>query len=142
MPQRSQVHRRQGEQAAVRLFGFHTDPLQANVEGWTPASGDPNSGTGNSGSCCAEMDIWEAVSKARVRFMVKSLTSLIRTRSRLPLLLTPALLTVLALATPPAVLASLATTVTATRMVVISTPTDSELQTFSDLARLLTPSLR
>jgi cellulose 1,4-beta-cellobiosidase len=33
---------------------------QANVEGWTPASNSANSGTGQYGSCCAEMDIWEA----------------------------------------------------------------------------------
>ncbi|KAL3420687.1 glycosyl hydrolase family 7 [Phlyctema vagabunda] len=32
----------------------------ANVEGWTPASNSANSGTGQYGSCCAEMDIWEA----------------------------------------------------------------------------------
>ncbi|KUJ17569.1 cellobiohydrolase precursor [Mollisia scopiformis] len=33
---------------------------QANVEGWTPDSNSANSGTGQYGSCCAEMDIWEA----------------------------------------------------------------------------------
>jgi cellulose 1,4-beta-cellobiosidase len=33
---------------------------QANVEGWTPESNSANSGTGNHGSCCAEIDIWEA----------------------------------------------------------------------------------
>jgi cellulose 1,4-beta-cellobiosidase len=33
---------------------------QANVEGWEPASNDANAGTGKYGSCCAEMDIWEA----------------------------------------------------------------------------------
>ncbi|KAK5163357.1 uncharacterized protein LTR77_010730 [Saxophila tyrrhenica] len=33
---------------------------KANVDGWTPSDGDPNSGTGNIGACCAEMDIWEA----------------------------------------------------------------------------------
>ncbi|KKK12991.1 hypothetical protein ARAM_000917 [Aspergillus rambellii] len=32
----------------------------ANVEGWVPSSNDPNAGVGNHGSCCAEMDIWEA----------------------------------------------------------------------------------
>ena len=32
----------------------------ANVEGWTPSSNDPNSGVGGHGTCCAEMDIWEA----------------------------------------------------------------------------------
>jgi len=26
----------------------------ANVEGWNPAEGDPNSGAGTYGSCCAE----------------------------------------------------------------------------------------
>ncbi|KAI9930742.1 hypothetical protein MW887_011499 [Aspergillus wentii] len=33
---------------------------QANVEGWEPSDSDANSGVGNHGSCCAEMDIWEA----------------------------------------------------------------------------------
>ncbi|EME48496.1 glycoside hydrolase family 7 protein [Dothistroma septosporum NZE10] len=33
---------------------------EANIEDWTPSSGDPNSGTGSKGACCAEMDIWEA----------------------------------------------------------------------------------
>lgn len=32
----------------------------ANVAGWTPSTGDSNSGTGSAGSCCPEMDIWEA----------------------------------------------------------------------------------
>jgi cellulose 1,4-beta-cellobiosidase len=32
----------------------------ANVEGWVPSSNDVNAGTGKYGSCCAEMDIWEA----------------------------------------------------------------------------------
>lgn len=36
----------------------------ANVEGWTPSSNDPNAGVGGKGSCCAEMDIWEANSMA------------------------------------------------------------------------------
>ena len=33
---------------------------QGNVEGWTPESNSASSGTGNHGSCCAEIDIWEA----------------------------------------------------------------------------------
>ena len=33
---------------------------QGNVEGWTESSNDSNSGFGNHGACCAEMDIWEA----------------------------------------------------------------------------------
>jgi cellulose 1,4-beta-cellobiosidase len=33
---------------------------QANVDGWQPSTNDANAGTGNHGSCCAEMDIWEA----------------------------------------------------------------------------------
>jgi len=33
---------------------------EANSGGWTPSSGDPNSGSGSYGSCCTEMDIWEA----------------------------------------------------------------------------------
>ncbi|KAF4628823.1 hypothetical protein G7Y89_g9321 [Cudoniella acicularis] len=32
----------------------------ANVDGWVPDSNSANSGIGNHGSCCAEMDIWEA----------------------------------------------------------------------------------
>jgi len=32
----------------------------ANVEGWVPSSNDPNAGVGGHGSCCAEMDVWEA----------------------------------------------------------------------------------
>ncbi|KAF5391986.1 hypothetical protein D9757_003304 [Collybiopsis confluens] len=33
---------------------------QANVAGWQPSSTDVNAGTGNTGTCCTEMDIWEA----------------------------------------------------------------------------------
>ncbi|WPH04368.1 Hypothetical protein R9X50_00725800 [Acrodontium crateriforme] len=33
---------------------------QGNVEGWNPSATNPNTGTGGHGSCCAEMDIWEA----------------------------------------------------------------------------------
>jgi len=32
----------------------------ANVDGWKASSNDPNAGVGGKGSCCAEMDIWEA----------------------------------------------------------------------------------
>ncbi|KAF5389943.1 hypothetical protein D9757_003658 [Collybiopsis confluens] len=31
---------------------------------WTPSTNNPNTGTGNTGSCCAEMDLWEANSQA------------------------------------------------------------------------------
>ncbi|CAK4654122.1 unnamed protein product, partial [Aphanomyces euteiches] len=33
---------------------------EANINNWTPSKSDPNSGTGQYGSCCAEMDIWES----------------------------------------------------------------------------------
>jgi cellulose 1,4-beta-cellobiosidase len=33
---------------------------EGNVEGWTPSSNDANAGKGKYGTCCAEMDIWEA----------------------------------------------------------------------------------
>ncbi|KAG5635597.1 Exoglucanase 1 [Sphagnurus paluster] len=33
---------------------------EANSNGWTPSTGDPNSGKGTYGACCNEMDIWEA----------------------------------------------------------------------------------
>lgn len=36
-----------------------------NVDGWVPNAKNPNSGTGGSGSCCSEMDIWEANSIAQ-----------------------------------------------------------------------------
>ena len=32
----------------------------ANIEGWTPSTNDANAGIGNHGTCCSEMDIWEA----------------------------------------------------------------------------------
>lgn len=37
---------------------------EANVLGWKPSPNDPNSGTGQYGTCCTEMDIWEANSMA------------------------------------------------------------------------------
>ncbi|GAB1196453.1 hypothetical protein APSETT444_005724 [Aspergillus pseudonomiae] len=33
---------------------------QANVEGWVPSTNNANTGIGNHGSCCAELDIWES----------------------------------------------------------------------------------
>lgn len=33
---------------------------EANLDEWTPSDVDPNSGKGYYGSCCAELDIWEA----------------------------------------------------------------------------------
>ncbi|KAJ8910315.1 hypothetical protein NQ315_012236 [Exocentrus adspersus] len=33
---------------------------EANVDGWEPSDGDKNSGSGKYGSCCNEMDVWEA----------------------------------------------------------------------------------
>jgi cellulose 1,4-beta-cellobiosidase len=32
----------------------------ANVEGWISSTVSANSGVGNNGACCAEMDIWES----------------------------------------------------------------------------------
>lgn len=32
----------------------------ANVEGWTASASDSNAGNGNAGTCCNEMDVWEA----------------------------------------------------------------------------------
>ena len=31
---------------------------QANVDGWAPSDNNANTGTGNYGTCCTEMDIW------------------------------------------------------------------------------------
>ncbi|KAJ4186550.1 hypothetical protein NW755_007847 [Fusarium falciforme] len=49
---------------------------EANVENWTPSETDPNSGTGNLGACCPEMDIWEAndISTAYTPHPCKTLT--------------------------------------------------------------------
>jgi len=33
---------------------------EPNILGWKPSSTDPNSGTGKYGTCCTEMDLWEA----------------------------------------------------------------------------------
>ncbi|KAG9089414.1 hypothetical protein FRC06_001563 [Ceratobasidium sp. 370] len=33
---------------------------EANMIGWTPSSNNANSGTGQYGTCCSEMDVWEA----------------------------------------------------------------------------------
>lgn len=33
---------------------------KANMDSWTPSSNDANAGVGGSGSCCSEMDVWEA----------------------------------------------------------------------------------
>lgn len=37
---------------------------EANAEGWAPSPSDPNAGSGQYGTCCTEMDIWEANSQA------------------------------------------------------------------------------
>jgi cellulose 1,4-beta-cellobiosidase len=37
---------------------------QGNVDGWKSSTNDKNAGVGGHGSCCAEMDIWEANSVA------------------------------------------------------------------------------
>ncbi|KAJ7612272.1 glycoside hydrolase [Roridomyces roridus] len=36
----------------------------ANSAGWTPSPNDTNAGTGTMGTCCPEMDVWEANSMA------------------------------------------------------------------------------
>ncbi|KAG6809058.1 hypothetical protein H0H92_001761 [Tricholoma furcatifolium] len=33
---------------------------EANCDGWTPSTNNANTGLGNTGSCCPEMDLWEA----------------------------------------------------------------------------------
>jgi cellulose 1,4-beta-cellobiosidase len=33
---------------------------EANSDGWKPQANDKNAGNGKSGSCCSEMDVWEA----------------------------------------------------------------------------------
>ncbi|EJD00164.1 uncharacterized protein FOMMEDRAFT_136243 [Fomitiporia mediterranea MF3/22] len=37
---------------------------EANVEGWAPSPNDVNAGSGQYGTCCVEMDVWEANSMA------------------------------------------------------------------------------
>ena len=38
---------------------------EANCEEWNPSDNDVNAGTGHYGTCCAEMDLWEANSMAQ-----------------------------------------------------------------------------
>ena len=38
----------------------HHFVLQANILGWAPSPSDPNAGSGQYGTCCNEMDVWEA----------------------------------------------------------------------------------
>merc|ERR1719295_1097018 len=38
---------------------------EANCEEWTPSDNDANAGTGHYGTCCVEMDLWEANSMAQ-----------------------------------------------------------------------------
>ncbi|KAL6399384.1 exoglucanase type C precursor [Ilyonectria robusta] len=47
-----------------------------NVEDWVPSENDPNSGVGSLGTCCPEMDIWEAndISTAFTAHPCKDLT--------------------------------------------------------------------
>ena len=42
---------------------------EANVEGWKPSDTDPNARTGKHGSCCTEIDIWEANKMASANTM-------------------------------------------------------------------------
>ncbi|KAK1992639.1 family 7 glycosyl hydrolase [Colletotrichum falcatum] len=37
---------------------------KANAKGWTPSATDANAGVGDLGTCCSEMDVWEANSVA------------------------------------------------------------------------------
>lgn len=49
--------------------------MQANSVGWTPSTSDPNAGLGEYGSCCSEMDIWEA-NKMAAAYTPSVLTSI------------------------------------------------------------------
>jgi len=42
---------------------------KANMEGWKPSSTDANAGSGKYGSCCTEVDIWEANSMSQAYTM-------------------------------------------------------------------------
>merc|ERR1711908_114535 len=46
----------------------------ANVEGWVPSDTDVNAGTGKYGSCCTEIDIWEANKQSMAYTMHPSYT--------------------------------------------------------------------
>lgn len=43
-----------------RVLEFTNQLFQANSDGWVADANSANSGTGKYGSCCSEMDIWEA----------------------------------------------------------------------------------
>ncbi|KAF7311725.1 Glucanase [Mycena indigotica] len=42
----------------------------ANSVGWTGSDNDPNAGTGEMGTCCPEMDVWEANSVGNLSYLV------------------------------------------------------------------------
>ncbi|KAF7354399.1 Glucanase [Mycena venus] len=68
----------------------------ANVAGWTPDSNNANTGTGSMGTCCPEMDVWEANSvRWKPNFDNLDLTSC-RSPPRLPRILAVCLAIVLA----------------------------------------------
>lgn len=50
---------------------------QGNIEGWVAQSNSKNSGTGNRGSCCPELDIWEgnSISQALTPHPCQSVTN-------------------------------------------------------------------
>jgi cellulose 1,4-beta-cellobiosidase len=59
-------------EVSIRLVPEHVSSTEncvltstkANVEGWIPSEVDRTAGTGKYGSCCAEVDIWEANSNS------------------------------------------------------------------------------
>jgi cellulose 1,4-beta-cellobiosidase len=53
--------------------------LQSNSVGWKPSDNDINAGSGNYGTCCAEMDIWEA-NKAAAAYTPHVCTAQAQTR--------------------------------------------------------------
>lgn len=65
MPERSQIHQWRGQSRLKLVFQLLlTLTFQANLLDWTASTTDVNSGTGRYGSCCNEMDVWEANSMA------------------------------------------------------------------------------
>merc|ERR1712187_647815 len=91
---------------------------EANMEDWKPSESDPNAGTGKYGSCCTEIDIWEA-NKISSAYTMHACSEGVQQRS---------------LAQIVATMVRTASRVCVTRMAVTSSPTAWATRTFLVLA--------
>lgn len=62
LPKRDKKRKEEKRQKKKEKEDLTNNPptTQGNVKGWKNIGNDPNSGIGDMGACCAEMDLWEA----------------------------------------------------------------------------------